>query len=167
MNRICQKIEERFDGCLSKDPPPAEFDYTILKSGAEYTRAQYSAIRALYSQYVLRLGEFMQFSDRVRMDEEERADRRMMMIREFREECRRACPNAAQLCDIVLDLCYSKNNTKQFCWDMCADEIIRNLLVRRGGIIRYPVADEAGDIRYGEQNFSFVSREVDTEWQSY
>ena len=54
-------------------------------------------------------------------------------------ECFKICNNEEQLCNIVLDLCYQKNTSKQFAWDVCGDLIIQRLLQKNNYIINYPV----------------------------
>lgn len=158
MNRICRRFEDEFDNYFLKNVPEEEFDYNIMKSGQDYTVTQYNAIAKLYEQYTKRLQEYMQFSKRERIDEDESATTRGLMIRDFRVECERACSNAAQLCDIILDLCYRRSGSKQFCWDICSEEIIDNLLKNNDNTIYYPVQDENGDIEFCGRRFTFESK---------
>ena len=158
MNKICRRFEEEFDNYFLKNISEEEFDYTIMKSGQEYTTTQYNAIAKLYEQYTKRLQEYMQFSKRERIDEDESATKRSLMIRDFKVECERACSNAAQLCDITLDLCYRRSGSKQFCWDICSEEIIDNLLKNNDNTIYFPVQDEDGDIEFCGKRFTLESK---------
>lgn len=158
MNKICIRFEEEFDNYFLKNISEEEFDYSIMKSGQEYTTTQYNAIAKLYEQYTKRLQEYMQFSKRERIDEDESATKRSLMIRDFKVECERVCSNAAQLCDIILDLCYSRSGSKQFCWDICSEEIIDNLLKNNDNTIYFPVQDEYGDIEFCGKRFSLESK---------
>lgn len=158
MNKICRRFEEEFDNYFLKNISEEEFDYTIMKSGQEYTTTQYNAIAKLYEQYTKRLQEYMQFSKRERIDEDESATKRSLMIRDFKVECERACSNAAQLCDIILDLCYRRSGSKQFCWDICSEEIIDNLLKNNDNTIYFPVQDEDGDIEFCGKRFTLESK---------
>jgi hypothetical protein len=78
----------------------------------------------------------------------------------FKLECGYACPNEKELCNIILDMCYKNNNTKQFAWDICGDIIIENLLEKNCYIINYPVKDENGDIQFGGNKFKMCERIV-------
>lgn len=158
MNKICRRFEEEFDNYFLKNISEEEFDYCIMKSGQEYTTTQYNSIAKLYEQYTKRLQEYMQFSKRERIDEDESATKRSLMINDFRVECERACSNASQLCDIILDLCYRRSGSKQFCWDICSKEIIDNLLHNNGNIIYFPVQDEDGDIEFCGKKFTLESK---------
>ena len=158
MNKICIRFENEFDNYFLKNIPDDVFDYNIMKSGQEYTSTQYNAIAKLYEQYTKRLQEYMQFSKKERIDEDESATKRSLMVRDFKVECQRACSNAAQLCDIILDLCYSRSGSKQFCWDICSEEIIENLLQSNNNTICFPVQDESGDIEFCGKRFTFESK---------
>ena len=158
MNKICLRFEEEFDGYFLKNISDTEFDYSIMKSGQDYTTAQYNAISRLYEQYIKRLQEYMQYSKRERIDEDESASKRSLMVQDFKVECQRACSNAAQLCDIILDLCYSRNGSKQFCWDICSEEIIYNLLIHNNNTIYFPTKDDDGDIEFCGTKFSLISK---------
>lgn len=159
MNKICLRFEDEFDNYFLKNIPEDEFDYTIMKSGQEYTVTQYNAIAKLYEQYTKRLQEYMQFSKRERIDEDESATKRSLMVRDFKIECERACSNVSQLCDIVLDLCYRRSGSKQFCWDICSEEIIDNLLRNNNNTIYFPVQNEDGNIEFGGKRFTLESKE--------
>lgn len=160
MNKICRRFEEEFDNYFIKNISEEDFDYSIMKSGQEYTATQYNAISKLYNQYTKRLQEYMQFSRRERIDEDESATKRSLMISDFKAECERLCSNAAQLCDIILDLCYSRSGSKQFCWDICSEEIIENLLNNNDNTIYFPVQNDDGNIEFCGKRFSLKSKEI-------
>lgn len=158
MNKICKRFEDEFDGYFFKNISDTEFDYGIMKSGQDYTTTQYNSISRLYEQYTKRLQEYMQYSKRERVDEDESATKRSLMVQDFKVECQRACSNTAQLCDIILDLCYSRNGSKQFCWDICGEEIIHNLLIHNNNTIYFPTENPDGDIEFCGKKFLFKSK---------
>lgn len=159
MNRICMRFEKEFDDYFLKNIPEDAFDYAFMKSGQEYTATQYNAILRLYTQYVRELQDYMQFSKRERIDEDESASRRSVMVHKFKTDCQEICSNSAQLCDIILDICYTRTGSKQFCWDICGEEIINNLFTSNGNKIYFPVQNERGDIKYGGKRFVFECKE--------
>lgn len=159
MNRICMRFEKEFDDYFLKNIPEDAFDYAFMKSGQEYTATQYNAILRLYTQYVKELQDYMQFSKRERIDEDESASRRSVMVHKFKTDCQEICSNSAQLCDIILDICYTRTGSKQFCWDICGEEIINNLFTSNGNKIYFPVQNERGDIKYGGKRFVFECKE--------
>lgn len=154
MNRVCRRFEREFDGYLGRRSSETEFDYTVMKSGAEYTRSQYNAIEKLYRDYNRRLQNYVIFSSYERVDKDEAFSKKLDMRSDFIKECSKVCPNRYTLCDIVLDICYTKSASKRFAWEICGDEIIMNLLRRNGGSISLPVIDQDGDIEYGGETFS-------------
>ena len=160
MNRICRRFEREFDRYLSRHNTDAEFDYTIMKSGAEYSRTQYNAILKLYESYNKRLRNYAVFANYERVDECDTFFNMLEMREEFIHECSSICQNRFALCNIVLDICYRKSSTKRFAWEMCGDEIIQNLISRNGGILSYPTLDENGEIAFGGNKFTVKQVEV-------
>lgn len=160
-NRICRKFEEAFDGYIGRHNAETSFDYTIMKSGAEYSRSQYNAILRLLEDYNRRIRDYTVFVSRERIDSDEAISRMYMMKIEFRNACDIACSNAQSLCDILLDICYQRSCTKQFAWTMCGKEIIRNLLHKNGNRIHYPTLDPDGPIEFGGNRFSFCEKRLE------
>lgn len=162
MNRICRKIEAAFDGVES--PPADDFDYSILKCDTGYSVQQLKKISKLYEQYRHETGNYMKYAKANRIKPEEKRAQKQLFTAQFRRQCLEQCPNEEVLCNIVLDLCYSKSNSsKQFAWDVCGDVIIRNLLKRHHNIISYPVRDENGDIEFHGIKFRMKTEEI--KWQ--
>ena len=153
INRICRKIEERFDGYLGRHNTASDFDYTVMKSGAEYSRIQYQSISRLADEYNRRLRDYTVFCTRERVDVDEAYTNMQTMKVEFRNACDAICSNAAALCDILLDISYQRSSTKQFAWTMCSNEIIQNLLDKHDGWISFPTMDNDGDIEFCGNKF--------------
>lgn len=160
MNKICRKFEAAFDGYVSKHSSGAKFDYRILKSDAEYLPKQYYAVKKLLEDYNKRLTNYSIFAEYERVDEYETVAEMLEMNDEFLKECMLICPNAKALCNIVLDLCYTRNSTKRFAWSMCGDTIIQNLLEKNGNTISFPVKDACGDFEYGGERFSVETLKI-------
>ena len=161
MNRICRRFEKEFDGYLGRHNADTEFDYTIMKSGVEYTRSQYNSIAKLYDGYNKRLRNYAVFSNYERVDEYDTFARMLEMRSEFEQECVKVCPNRYALCDIVLDICYQRNATKRFAWEMCGDVIIQNLLNRNNWTISFPTSDTSGDIQFCGNRFSVKQKRLE------
>ena len=159
-NKICRKIERAFDGYVGRHNAESDFDYTIMKSGAEYSTTQYNAILRLFEDYNRRIRDYTVFASRERIDQDEVIAGMYMMGVEFRNACDAACSNAQTLCDILLDICYRRSCTKKFAWSMCGKEIVGNLLKKNGGNIRFPVLDPDGTIVFGGNKFSFSEKEI-------
>ena len=153
MNKICFKVEELTDGLLSESKSNRhKFDANILKNkGIEYKPSTYNRIKKLHDDYKSATQKYMMnVSDMKKGDDTTVANRRKVFANNFKKQALELCNNEDELCNIVVDLCYNTNESKQFAWDLCGDVIIKNLLKRSGGRIAYPIVDEEGDIEFGE-----------------
>lgn len=160
MNNICWKIENIFDNTKADDK--GSFDYSILKSNAAYSPQLFRKIKKIYERYQRETSAFMQYAKSERLKSDERQAQKAIFKEEFRRQCLCECPNEDILCDIVLDLCYSKSKaSKQFAWDICGETFIRNLLKRHHYRISYPEADETGDILFHGQHFKMKTITLD------
>lgn len=159
MNRICRKFEEAFDRKFMLKITADSFDYSMLKSGSDYTKTQYCAIEGLFDQHKRAVRDFIA-SENSQYDTDMLGLYHSTVVRIFQEGCYKVCTNGAQLCDIVVDMCYTKSGTKKFAWTVCPEEIIENLLEQNGRKISFPVADPDGDIYYAGGRFKMVSKEV-------
>lgn len=162
MNRICRKIEETFDGSLSA-PKASQFDYSMLRGDVEYTNGQFSAIKRLYDEYGNRMTSYTMFAEREKIDKADVNIYLGMLRDDFERGCASVCPDENALCNIVLDLCYTRSSSKQFAWDMCGDQIIENLLMKSGRKISFPVLDQDGDIEYAGNRFSMMTKDVEVD----
>lgn len=163
MNIICKIFEDEFDGYVSKNSSQDSFDYSIMKSGESYSAAQATAISRIYEEYNKRLRDYSVFAKYERINEDESYADLMFMEEEFLRSCTLICSNERTLCDIILDITYSKNRTKRFAWSMCGSSIISNLLKNNDGVIRFPTLDEDGDIEYKGERFSVKTKKVGVE----
>lgn len=154
MNKICRRFELKFDGYIKNKKLDNNFDYTIMKSGVEYTARQFNSIKKLYERYNKYLSDYSVLLDYERIDQGTTRERLSLLNEEFKKECSKICPNRFALCDILLDLCYSRSSTKRFVWNMCSDEIIINLLHKNNNLISFPVLDPEGEIKYGGNSFA-------------
>lgn len=166
MNKICKKFEQEFDGYIRKYNISRKYDYSILRSDAEYTKRQFSQIKKLYEAYTKKLVSYSVFADYERVDHTESASALSVMNNEFRKECIKICPNSAALCNIVLDICYNKNTTKRFAWNMCAEDIIHNLLLKNNGCISFPTLNDNGDFEYCGKKYSIETKRMETDYDN-
>lgn len=160
MNSICRKIEAKFDGYVGRFDS-SKFDYTIMRSGTPYTPRQFSAVKALYTEYNKTLKSYNLYADRDKIDADSYRNTIKVMNDSFKEECIKACPNRFALCDIVLDLCYTRTATKRFAWNMCGMEIIENLLNKNGRTIEWPEVCDGGNIVYCGQKYELKSMTIE------
>lgn len=154
MNKICRRFEDAFDGHIGKHNSSVKFDYRIMRNDTEYTSRQYGAIKRLYEEYNKRLSSYAVFSDNERIDEYDSFATLSMMNEEFRKECSMICQDKNVLCNIILDLCYTRSSTKRFAWSMCGAEIIHNLLNKNNQQITLPVLCQDGEIEFCGDRFT-------------
>lgn len=160
MNRICKKIEGVFDGYVSKQSNE-EFDYRFLKNGSVYEDRLYKQIQSKYNDYKRRLQEYEVFTQYERTDDIESYSTIAELHNDFETECLKICPNKATLCNIILDISYSKKITRSFAWNTMSDEIIKNLLAKNNNTITFPTMADDGDIVYGGERFKLVTKCLD------
>lgn len=161
MNKICRRFEEEFDGYIGRHNQNTAFDYSIMKSGVEYSSSRYQSIKRLYEDYNKRLQNYIVFVDYERVDDCESAIEISNINEWFRKECDIVCQNNEVLCDILLDICYTRSVTKKFVWDMCGETIIHNLLKNSNHIISFPVADKEGNINYCGKRYSVKTMKLE------
>lgn len=166
MNKICRRFEEEFDGYIGKHNNTVKFDYRFMRNSSEYNYSQYNSLRKLYEDYNQRLRNYMVFADYERVDELDSLTELKTMNDEFKKSCAKICPNNDTLCNIILDICYTKSSTKRFAWSMCGANIIHNLLSQNDNTIYFPTLDKDGDIEYCCNKFSITSMKVEvSEWE--
>jgi len=159
MNRICDRFEKEFDGFVGKKKGSG-FNTALMKSDVAYGSYQYYAVKRLYGIYNKKNYEYLCSAKGKRQTDEDRMQWRMKIAEAFRRECALVCTNSKQLCNIVVDMCYGKDSSKQFAWDVAGNEIISNLLANTGGRIWAPHRDEDGDVVFRGERYSFDTREV-------
>ena len=153
MNKICWKFEEEFDKHMSRHNATVNFDYSMMRSAEEYTTKQFNSIKHLYEDYNKRLTSYAIFADYERVDDCDSFTAFSVINEEFRKECCKICPNEKVLCNIILDICYTRSSTKRFAWSMCGSEIIHNLLSKNDYKISYPTLSNDGDIKFCDNKF--------------
>lgn len=164
VNRICWIFEKEFNGYLSKKYEQPEFDYNILKSNVEYSRKNYESVLKVYEDYQRNVDIFQQKKRSEKMDAYECWQQRNLFVDRFKRECEEICTNEYELCDIVLDISYKAEKTKQFAWDICGNVILENLLKNNNRIIHYPKKvdkNENYDFEYCGEYFVMCEKEIE------
>ena len=154
INRIAWLFEDIFQSYLSEYIKTKQFDYSILKSGTAYSKNDYQKIAKIKSEYESCVKYYQQLANKQRLDKDEVSLNRNMMLLKFKAACEEICSNKKELCDIVIDLCYSSSKSKQFAWDICGEVIVENLLAQNNHTINYPVLVKAnGEFEFGGEQF--------------
>ena len=161
VNRIAWLFEDIFKGFLGETFKEKEFDYSILKFGTEYSNKDYISIAKLKLQYDDVIKHYQERSRKERLDKEDVQLERIVKLENFKKECLQICPNEKELCDILIDLCYSTSKSKQFVWDICGDIIIEHLLEVNGNKIYYPEkVDGNGEFEFAGEQFVLKQKTV-------
>ncbi|MBQ2397088.1 MAG: hypothetical protein II304_08670 [Bacteroidales bacterium] len=161
VNRICHWYEQEFSGIVSKQNTFGKFDYSILKSNVDYSRSDFQKIKQIYTEYLRRVEQFQKRIRTEKVDKDYCWLERHRFSQWFKSECEKVCPNQDELCDIVLDICYRTEKSKQFAWDICGETIIQNLLKKNNYKISYPkLSNSTFDFTYAGKNFIMQSKEI-------
>ena len=161
MNLICYKFEAEFSNLIRKCNETSTFDYNVMKSDAVYSEYQFGMIKKLFDEYNKRLRKFKVNSKIERIDNCDTLQALMDMETEFRKECEAVCSNKYALCNIVLDITYTRSTTKKFAWAMCGDVIVENLLKANNYIIEYPALFDEGTFDYAGNKFELRQIELE------
>lgn len=163
MNRICRKIEDRFDGVMKRSKEDLNFDFSFMKNDCSYSEGRYFSIKKLYDEFNTNVSEYMMFAKHERISKSDSTNSIYAMNNEFEKRCAVVCPNEYELSNILLDICYKKQSTKKFLWNMCGSTIIDTLLENNGNKISFPVLDDEGDIEYRGLRYSLHTVEIKEE----
>ena len=164
VNEICRRFELVFDKLPNTFFSTSTFDPSILKSGVEYSRKVYYDVRRLVDEYNRRLSVICAS---VRGGDIDVRSAIFQMNAEFESRCAVVCPNKKVLCEIVVDICYERNNTKRFAWEMCGEEIVQNLLDKADGMISYLARCETGDVEYCGELYEVRQVDLYEDWDSF
>lgn len=161
MNRIAWLVENSFHDFPKAKTSSKNFDYHILKSGLKYSKKDYIKIRDIKKEYDECIKSYQQLAKKQRLDKDEIAINRNMILLYFKSQCEIICPNENELCEIILDICYSSNKSRQFAWDICGKTIINNLLKKNDYIINYPVySNGIGEFEFGGYFFQIHKKKL-------
>jgi len=153
MNRVCWKIEEAFkkrNRATNEEMEDRDaFDYRILMSDVCYTADQYNEVAMIYTEYKETTAAYIQsVKDQEKIDKVEKKLMRKLFVDVFKEKAINVCSDFKVLTNIVVELCYKTEHSKQFAWDICGEQIINNLLDRNDNKINIPVNDNSGDFNW-------------------
>ena len=161
VNRISWIFEGEFNGYLRKINNTKKFDYSILKSNTEYSKRNYNDIKAIYEEYLAKVENFRKKSSTERIEDAQTERRKL--IESFKAQCELICTNEDELCNIVLDICYKTENSKQFAWDICGGMFIKNLLKKNGYVLSYPKLSNDYNFKYMGFGFEMKTIEIGEE----
>lgn len=153
INKICKRFEDEFDKIISEIRSESDFDYRILKSDFKYKKGNYEKIKRQYARYKEQSQEMLLKKKIGDMDEDSYKSIRSVKLKFLISSIFSTCTNAEEICNIVLDLCYNSDSSKQFAWDSSGEQIIKNLLHKNNNEFKYYIQDLDGDIEFGGDRF--------------
>lgn len=155
MNRICWAVEDKFDGIDVFEN--VNFDYSIYKSGIEYSLDDYKLIMLKCEAYRQKKRDInkKKFVDN-EYEDECVADQIIKLNADLEEECFSICPNEQVLCEILLDICYKDGIDVNIVWNLCGD-IIVDKLASKSKVYSYPEQDVNGDFDFSGLKFIMKS----------
>ena len=122
--------------------------------------SDYKAIDKLYKEYTKQVALFKEQAVKERMEKDDIKANLKVVLEDFRKQCDIKCPNKEDLCNILIDLTYTKEKTKQFAWDMCGRQIIENLLSNHDNTFNYVEMSEQGEHIYKGYKFELKQMKV-------
>ncbi|MEK4289388.1 hypothetical protein [Paenibacillus sp. FSL P4-0502] len=170
MNKICWKIESKLDEVIHRAPSES-FEYSELGTNKHIKDADVFEIYKLYEIYTASTKDYMTRKKIMKFNNESDDsyyDEKKIFRELFKDEAYKINNNAEDLCNIIIKLIesgqkYGKNVSKSFLWDICGEQIIKNLLNKSNNIIRYPIADASGEVSYKGRTFKMITQKVDGE----
>lgn len=137
MNKICWTVEREFDGL--SEAPREKFNSSMIKSGRPYSSECYKNVAALYKWYKQKMSDFgKKHNSEFYCDANDSLNSKEQIADYFAQQCAEVCPNKHELCDILVDICYSERSDKEVVWMVCGDTIIENLLKKNNNNLYYP-----------------------------
>lgn len=159
INKICHSIEREFDNV--EFIGSGSFDYSILKSGNPYNQSDYDAIEREFKRYNKQIKAAAAQYSAKKSQTADRIDDIMGQLNDiFAENCAKICPNESVLADIMVDVCYKNGKKKGFLWQMCGEQIVKNIINRTKNTLKYPVLDPDGDIIYYGKHYRMAEMAI-------
>ena len=167
MNRICRRVEERYDN-RKKWQVSGEYDYHSLLSSKQYNKEEVvkakHGLSRLFDAYAEAVGTMKTDGGYMLAERDKRREQRYMLENYFREQCVVTCPDDDLRVDVLIEICYNAGTRqpREFVWRMCGDDIVRRLLLRAGEI-RVPVSvsdEDECDFEYCGRRYIMMKQEV-------
>jgi hypothetical protein len=166
VNKIAWKIEKHF--AQKSLFHMEQFDTSKLKNpNVKYSKQMYNKVEALKEEYNKQVSSLLanikanKIFSKITYDE-----MKPILKDEFVAKVYEVCGSEEIACNVLVDVCYKDNKSKQFLWDCCAEQLIKNLIANGYDTLHVPTKDENGEFEY--KSMKFTMREVDAneiDWQ--
>ena len=158
INKIAWHIEKHF---AQKDLfKIEEFNVNKFKDpNIEYSQRMYNKVAELREEYSETLLRLTKLNLRKYMDEESKAIVTTTLRNNLIQSIIEVCGDMVVATNVLVDLCYSNSKSKELLWELCSEQLIRNLIKNGYDTIRFPIQDKDGDIEF--KGMKFKMEEVD------
>ena len=161
VNRICWLAENEFPSFSGTSARKAPFDYEILKSDVGYSSHTYNEIYRLYLEFKKRFADKVKGISGDKSEKNVDYDNKSVFFEWYKKECSEICTNEKELCNILLDICYQSEGSKNLVWEVCGDVIVDNLLSRNENTFNYPMlASERSEFSFAGNEMRVGTKEV-------
>ena len=152
INKIAWHIEKHFAQVnLFKIE---EFDTNKLKdSTVEYSTRMYNKVAELREEYNNSLQTVIKKDKRQYIDKETQAIINKILFDNFKEQVIEVCNTVEVACNVLVDLCYRDSKSKDLLWELCGEQLIKNLIKNGFNKIHFPIHDDNGDITFKGMKF--------------
>lgn len=161
INRIAWHIEKHF---ADKDLfSISTYDTEKLKTkGVEYSTQMYNKVKALRLEHREAQQELIKNSKSGYVDDESKTMANTQLLNTFIEKTFEVCGDEMVACNVLVDLCYSDNKSKDLLWQACGSQLIKNMVDNGYKTLRFPVKAE-GDGEFTFKGYNFEMKEVDAD----
>lgn len=151
MNRLCRYVEREFNGYVHS-VKNKEYTFGDLIASKDYSKniGASETIKRMGQLYEAYTAETKKISAKAKaegLSDDETAEIRARFAEQFRRDCEQVCVVSERLCDVLLKICYTSENSKRFVWNMCGEQIVANLLDKNKSYF-YFIYDDAGETFY-------------------
>lgn len=150
MNRLCWILEDEYRELELNTKEKEGFDCDFLKLGVKYSKKDEESIHDIYKRYKKEVRNYKSTNNQSG-DEDDNV--RQVLINKYQKEIFEVCNNEDMVCDILLDICYTSNQSKQFVWDICGDVIINRLLEKNNYEINIPIISDEKTNTYWQGDY--------------
>lgn len=127
MHKICRYMEEVLSNITLKKDKDELIKNCLRCNEVEYTTREFNRVKKLYEEYKKEATATKKANALLRVDKNTDIMYRTLFKNKFKKRALEICEDKQKLCNIVVDLCYSTRNSKQFAWDVCRAQMIENL----------------------------------------
>ena len=136
------------------------FDKTLITTEKKVKPIIKEELEKIYEEYRYRIQRNKK-DNKMTLSKLEKEANRLSILNDCKEKIEQIVNGDFELaCNYLVELLYDKPISKQFCWDMCGDYIIKLLLKRNNNKFNIVVKDDNGDIHWNGENYRIDSLEV-------